>query len=220
MLETNFEAARTQMVDQQVRGWGVLDPDVVAAMERLPRERFAPGRYSNLAYADSEIPIGQGQIMLRPSVQGRLLQAAQVGRGERVLEIGTGTGYLTACLAALGGAVRSVDIRADFVQAARQTLAEAGFDAVELAAEDAHTLSDEGPEWDVIVVTGSLPVRDPAFPRRLATGGRLVWIVGEAPVMRAEQVVRVAAAEWRSEGLFETVAPPLEGVHPPRRFEF
>lgn len=219
MLEINFDQARTQMVDQQVRGWGVLDPSVIEVMERLPRERFMPEAYRNLAYADSEIPIGLGELALRPSIQGRILQAAQVGRGQRVLEIGTGTGYLTACLAALGGRVRSVDIHADFVRQAHRSLAGEGFEDVDLAEEDAHTLAAEGPEWDVIVVTGSLPAADASFPERLAEGGRLVWIVGEAPSMRVELVVRAAAREWRTEGLFETVVPPLAGTRPVRRFQ-
>lgn len=220
MLEINYETARLKMVDNQIRSWDVLDPSVCAVMQQLPRERFTPERYRNLAYADSEIPIGNGQVMLRPSVQARMLQAAQVHAGELALEIGTGTGYLAACLAALGARVRSVDIYDELVGAARTSLAAQGYDDVELAVEDAHTLAEDGPEYDVILVTGSLPLVDPAFGRRLAPGGRLVWIVGEAPAMRAELVTRVGADEWRTEGLFETAVAPLAGVERPRRFEF
>ncbi|MGH8427361.1 MAG: protein-L-isoaspartate O-methyltransferase family protein [Gammaproteobacteria bacterium] len=220
MLEINFEAARLQMVDQQVRAWNVLDSQVTRVMGELARERFTPEPYRNLAYADSNIPIGHGEIMLAPKVQGRLLQALQVRAGDRVFEIGTGTGYLTACLAALGGTVRSVDVREDFVRTASRSLADAGFDTIEMAEEDAHTLSAEGPAYEVILVTGSLPVADPCFPRRLAVGGRLAWIVGEAPAMRVELVTRIDEGEWRTEGLFETVAPPLVGTRPPRRFDF
>ncbi|MGH8272936.1 MAG: protein-L-isoaspartate O-methyltransferase family protein [Gammaproteobacteria bacterium] len=220
MLEVNMAAARRQMVDQQVRGWGVIDTEVVAVMSELARERYAPERYRNLAYADSPIPIGHGEVMLLPSVQGRIMQAVQVAAGERVLEIGTGTGYLTACLAALGGRVRSVDIHEEFVAAAGEQLAADGFGRVELACADAHTLEAEGPEWHVIVVTGSLPERDPSFPRRLAEGGRLLWIVGEAPAMRVEVVTRTGSEEWRTTGLFETVVPALVGTSALRRFEF
>lgn len=219
MLETNFEQARIQMVGQQIRGWDVLDPDVVQVMGRLAREKFAPARYRNLAYADSEIPVGHGQIMLRPSVHGRLLQAVQVARGERVLEIGTGSGYLTACLAALGGNVRSLEYHEELARDARATLADAEFDGVEVVCEDAHTLDADGPEYDVIVVTGSLPETDTSFMHRLAVGGRLGWFLGQAPAMRAELVTRVEADEWRRESLFETVVPALIGTQPVQQFK-
>jgi protein-L-isoaspartate(D-aspartate) O-methyltransferase len=220
VLAMNLEVARRQMVDQQVRGVAVIDTEVVAVMSELARERYVPERYCNLAYADSPIPIGHGEVMLLPSVHGRILQAVQLKPGERILEIGIGTGYLTACLAALGGRVRSVDIHEDFVSAAGERLAADGFGHVELACADAHTLEAEGPEWDVIVVTGSLPVRDPSFPRRLAEGGRLLWIVGERPAMRVEMLTRTGAEEWRTSGLFETVVPALVGAAPPHKFTF
>ncbi len=220
MLEMNFEEARKQMVGQQIRGWDVLDPDVVGVMSHLPREHFVPEQYRNLAYADSEIPIGHGQIMLRPSVQGRILQAAQVQRGERVLEIGTGTGYLTACLAALGGEVRSLEYHEDLVKAAEKSLSASGTEHVVVVREDAHTLDADGTTYDVIIVTGSLPAADRSFMQRLAHGGRLVWFLGQAPVMRAELVTRVEDDEWRREGLFETVVPPLIGAASIQRFEF
>jgi protein-L-isoaspartate(D-aspartate) O-methyltransferase len=220
MLETNFEQARIQMVGQQVRGWNVLDPDIIQMMGRLPREKFVPARYRNLAYADSEIPIGHGQIMLRPSVQGRLLQAVQIAGGERVLEIGTGSGYLTACLAALGGRGRSLEYHEELAHDARAVLAAEGFDAVDVVHEDAHTLDTEGAEYDVIVVTGSLPDIDRSFMRRLAVGGRLGWFIGQAPVMRTELVTRIETDEWRRENLFETVVPALIGTAPREQFEF
>src|SRR6056297_780725 len=220
MLEVNFEEARKQMVGQQIRGWDVLDPDVVDVMSRLPREHFVPEQYRNLAYADSEIPIGHGQIMLRPSVQGRILQAAQVQRGERVLEIGTGTGYLSACLAALGGEVRSLEFHEDLANTAKKSLGAIGTENVEVAREDAHTLEPHGAGYDAIIVTGSLPAADRSFMQRLAHGGRLVWFLGQAPVMRAELVTCVENDDWRREGLFETVVPPLIGAASVHRFEF
>lgn len=219
MLETNFEQARIQMVGQQIRGWDVLDPEVVRVMGELPREKFVPPRYRNLAYADSEIPIEHGQIVLRPSVHGRMLQSVQVARGERVLEIGTGSGYLTACLAALGGDVRSLEYHEELARGARTALDGAGFDGVEVVCEDAHTLDVDGPEYDVIMVTGSLPDADPSFMHRLAVGGRLFWFLGQAPAMRAELVTRVEKEEWRRENLFETVAPALIGTKPLQQFE-
>jgi protein-L-isoaspartate(D-aspartate) O-methyltransferase len=220
MLEMNFEEARKQMVGQQIRGWDVLDPDVVDVMSRLPREHFVPELYRNLAYADSEIPLGHGQIMLRPSVQGRILQAAQVQRGERVLEIGTGTGYLSACLAALGGEVRSLEYYEDLANAAKKSLGAIGTENVDVVHEDAHTLEAKGASYDVIIVTGSLPAADRSFMQRLARGGRLVWFLGQAPAMRAELATCVEDDEWRREGLFETVVPPLIGTAPVRQFEF
>lgn len=220
MLEINFQEARSQMVGQQIRGWGVLDPDVATVMDRLERERFVPERFRSLAYADSEIPIGQGQIMLRPSVQGRVLQAAQVAAGERVLEVGTGTGYLTACLAALGGEVRSIEYHRELADAARATLEASGTSGVTVVHDDAHALEASGAEYDVIVVTGSLPEADRSFMQRLAVGGRLVWFLGQPPAMLAELVTRVEDDEWRREGLFETVVPPLIGTEPKRQFEF
>ncbi len=220
MLEVNFEEARKQMVGQQIRGWDVLDPDVVEVMSRLPREHFVPEQYRNLAYADSEIPIGHGQIMLRPSIQGRILQAAQLQRGERVLEIGTGTGYLTACLAALGGNVRSLEYHEDLTRAAQKSLGSIGTENVEVVREDAHTLDAHGASYDVIIVTGSLPAADRSFMQRLAHGGRLVWFLGQPPAMRVELVTCVEDDEWRRESLFETVVPPLIGAAPVRRFEF
>lgn len=220
MLEFNYAAARRQMIEQQVRTWEVLDPAVVAVMGRIPRERYAPDRYRNLAYADSAIPLGHGEIMLAPKLQGRLLQALAVHPGDQALEIGTGTGYLAACLAALGAQVRSIEIREDFVAIAREHLAAARLASIELVQEDGHTLPTEGPRYDVILVTGSLPVADTTFPHRLALSGRLVWIVGEAPTMRVERVIRVDTNEWRTEALLETVVPPLIGVEPPRHFEF
>ncbi len=219
MLEMNFEEARIQMVDQQVRGWAVLDPDVNSVMERLPRHRFAPDRYRNLAYADTEIPIGHGQLMLRPSIQGRLLQAAQIRPGSRVLEVGTGTGYLTACIAALGGNVRSVEIFQELAKTARDKLESQDFGNTEVIHDDAHTLAGSDTDYDVILVTGSLPEPDQSFPEHLTHGGRLVWIVGREPVMTVELVTRVGVDEWDKEGLFETGVPPLEGTTVPRRFE-
>lgn len=220
MLEINLEEARRQMVDQQVRGDRVLDPDVLGVMAELPRHEFAPERYRNLAYADSKIPIGHAEVMLAPGIHGRLLQAVAVEKGERVLEVGTGSGYLTACLAALGGRVRSVDVHEDFVEGARKRLRDNGFGGVELACEDAHELRARDASWDVIVVTGSLPERERSFPRRLARGGRLIWIIGAEPAMRVELVTRLGAEEWRREGQFETVVKALQGTVRRRSFEF
>lgn len=220
MLEMNYELARDQMVNRQVREWDVLNRKVCEVMGRLARERFTPERYRTLAYADTEVPIGHGEIMLRPSVQARMLQAAEIRAGDRVLEVGTGTGYLTACLTALGGTVRSVDIHEDLVEAARHGLAEEACGEAEFGVEDAHRLRDEGPAYEAILVTGSLPSRDPSFARRLVVGGRLVWIIGAAPAMRVELLTRAGEEDWRTEGLFETVVPVLKGAERPRRFEF
>lgn len=220
MLEFNFAAARRQMVDQQVRAWDVLDPQVISAMEQLPREQFTPDAYRNLAYSDSHIPIAHGELMLSPKLQGRMLQALQLHSGDQVLEIGTGTGYLSACIATIGGRLDSLEIHADLADAARQHLSDQGIRSVNVLVEDGHTLSTDGPRYDAIVVTGSLPKADPSFPRRLAPGGRLVWIIGESPLMHVARMVRSGETQWRSESLFETQVPPLVGAVIKPDFQF
>lgn len=220
MLEFNFAAARRQMVDQQVRAWDVLDPQVIAAMEQLPREQYAPNAYRNLAYSDSDIPIGHGELMLSPQLQGRMLQALQIHSGDQILEIGTGTGYLSACIATMGARLDSLEIHADLAEAAKQRLSEHGIQSVNVVVDDGHTLSHDGPLYDAIIVTGSLPREDPSFPSRLAPGGRLVWIIGESPLMHLQRMVRSGETQWRSESLFETQVPPLVGAAVGPAFKF
>jgi protein-L-isoaspartate(D-aspartate) O-methyltransferase len=212
-------AARQQMVDQQIRTWEVLDPRVLDVFSMVPREAFVPQHYRELAFADSSLPIGRGQSMLAPKIQGRILQALSVAPTDNVLEVGTGTGYLAACLSLLGAATRSLDIHAEFTAAARTNLRAVPEARVELETRDAFAAAPLG-EYDAIAVTGSLPVYDARFERSLRLGGRLFAIVGEAPVMDAILVRRVDNSEWIRESLFETVVEPLINATAAQRFVF
>jgi len=216
-------AARQQMVDQQIRTWEVLDPRVLDVFARVPREAFVPPEYRELAFADSPIPIGLGQTMLAPKIQGRILQALSVAASDSVLEVGSGTGYLAACLGLLAAAARSIDIHPQFTAAAQANVSAVNLGAanarVSFATRDAFATPPLG-EYDAIAVTGSLPVYDARFERSLRLGGRLFAIVGEAPVMDAILVRRVDNAEWIRESLFETVVEPLINATAAQRFVF
>jgi protein-L-isoaspartate(D-aspartate) O-methyltransferase len=212
-------AARQQMVDQQIRTWEVLDPRVLDVFSMVPREAFVPPQYRELAFADASIPIGLGQSMLAPKIQGRILQALSVAPTDRVLEVGSGTGYLSACLSLLGSATRSIDIHADLTALARSNLRAVPEARVDFETRDAFAAAPLG-EFDAIALTGSLPVYDSRFERSLSVGGRLFAIVGEAPVMDAILVRRVDNGEWTRESLFETVVEPLINATAAQRFVF
>jgi protein-L-isoaspartate(D-aspartate) O-methyltransferase len=211
--------ARQQMVDQQIRTWEVLDPRVLDVFSVVPREAFVPPEYDGLAFADAPIPIGLGQSMLAPKIQGRILQALGVMASDSVLEIGSGTGYLAACLSLLGSKTRSIDIHPQFTASATVNLRAVPTARVEFETRDAFAAAPLG-EYDAIAVTGSLPVYDARFERSLRIGGRLFAVVGEAPVMDAILVRRVDTAEWIRESLFETVIEPLINATAARRFVF
>jgi protein-L-isoaspartate(D-aspartate) O-methyltransferase len=211
------ESVLDQMVMQQVRAWDVLEDRVLEVMRRIPRERYVPRGYREVAYADTAIPLAHGQHMLAPKVVGRILQAVQAAALDAVLEIGTGSGYLTACLAASARVVHSIDIHDDIVAAARERLAANGVGNADVRAADAFEAQIE-PRYNVIVLTGSLPRYDERFQQALESGGRLFAIVGDGPVMSARLVRRVSASSWTSEDLFETWVEPL--VHAPRTARF
>jgi len=212
-------AARRQMVDQQIRTWEVLDPRVLDAMAAVPREAFVPPAYRDLAFADSPIPIAFGESMLAPVLQGRILQALGPGASDAVLEVGTGTGYLTACFGLLAKSTHSIDIRAEFTAAAAANLRASPAPRVELETRDAFSRAPLG-EYDVIALTGSLPVYDARFERALRIGGRLFAVICVAPVMEAVLIRRVDASEWIRESLFETTIDPLVNATAPPTFEF
>ncbi len=212
-------AARQQMVDQQIRAWEVLDPRVLDVFSAVPREAFVPAAYRELAFADTPIPIGFGQSMLAPVLQGRILQALGVTSSDSVLEVGTGTGYLAACFGLLGGSTRSIDIHPDFTAAAAANLRSVPNSRVQFETRDAFSDAALG-EYDVIAVTGSLPVYDTRFEKSLRVGGRLFAVVGVAPVMDAVLIRRVDDAEWIRESLFETVVDPLINAAAPAGFVF
>ena len=212
-------AARHQMVDQQIRTWEVLDPRVLDALAAVPREAFVPTAYRELAFADAPIPIGLGQTMLAPKVQGRILQALGINSGDSVLEVGSGTGYLSACLSLLAAATHSIDIHAEFIALAQANLRSVAGAPVQFEIRDAFAAAALG-EYDVVAVTGSLPVYDTRFERSLRIGGRLFVIVGGAPVMDAILVRRVDGNEWIRESLFETVVEPLINATAAPKFVF
>jgi protein-L-isoaspartate(D-aspartate) O-methyltransferase len=212
----NIDFARQQMIDHQVRAWTVLDTAVLDVMSAVPREAFVPDAYTSLAFADMAIPLGHGEFMMTPTVEGRVLQALDLRANEHVLEIGTGSGFLTACLAKLSASVTSVDIHGDFVRDASRKLANAGIDNVELRVMDA-TSELPGDRFDAIAVTGSLETFDPRLVDALRPGGRLFVVVGSPPVMEARLVRRTADGDCSSESLFETsLAPLVHGRLPPQ----
>lgn len=219
MVQNDIELARYNMIEQQVRPWDVLDERVLAVMREVPRENFVPDACRDLAFADTEIPIGHGEVMMKPNLEGRALQALRLRGGERVLEIGTGSGYVTACLARLAGHVDSVDIEPDFTQQASERLAALGIYNVSLTTGDVMQGMNHG-EYDAILVTGSMPLEPQDLPQRLAVGGRLFVVVGESPVMEAMRITRVAEDAWTREALFETELPPLRNVPCSGRFVF
>jgi len=200
--------AREQMIEQQVRAWDVLDERVLAVLRKVPRELFVPQAQRYRAYADAEVPLARGQHMLRPSVVGRLLQALLPASAERVLEVGAGTGFVSACLRAMATHVRALEIFPELAETARANLALFGLRDVEVVEADA-LQGDGGARYDVIALTASLPVYDARFERMLAVGGRLFVVVGEAPVMDARLVTRTSEDSVTTRSLFETVIDPL-----------
>ena len=211
----NTDFARQQMVQQQVRAWDVLDAGILGVLAMVPREQFVPAGLESLAFADTEIPIGHGQFMMTPTVEGRVLQALDLTPADEVLEIGTGSGFLTACLARLCRTVLTIDIYDDFLKSAEANLADSGISNVELGAMNAmHDLPQE--QFDAIAITGSLQTFDPRFVMALKPGGRLFAIIGDAPVMDARLVTRTGDTDWDTRSLFETeVAPLVGGANPP-----
>ena len=222
-MTSTAELARFNMIEQQVRPWNVLDERVLRVLSELPREAFVPDAYQALAYADIDVPIGEGTAMLAPKLVGRMLQALAVRDGDKVLEIGPGTGYTTACLARLGGRVIGVEIDPDLAEGARERIAALNLRRVEIRTGDGLAAPVDGGPFDVIAVTGSMPTDEPipALAQQLAPGGRLFVIVGEEPVMQARLETRVGPGpDLRRQELFETSVPALVNVPQPERFVF
>ena len=210
---------REQMIEQQVRAWDVLDERVLDVMRQVPRELFVPQTQRYRAYADVEVPLARAQHMLRPSVAGRLLQALAPQGAEKVLEIGAGTGFITACLRAMATHVTSLEVFPDLAEEARRNLALLGMRDVTVVDADA-LQADSGARYDAIALTASLPTYDARFERMLAPGGRLFVVVGEAPVMDARLVSRSGADSFATQSLFETVIDPLVNAVRPAPFAF
>ncbi len=215
----DLRTARHQMVEQQVRAWSVLAENVLEVMGRVAREEFVPPAYRDVAYADMSVPLGHGQSMLAPKIEGRILQSLAPTPEDRALEVGTGSGYFAACLAQLVRSVRSIEIVQELAETARANLERNGVRSVTVEHADAMMLSDEG-VFDVIAVTGSLPVYDPRFERALKEGGRLFVTVGAGPVMDARRITRVGPTDWSRESLFETRFDPLVNAPRPPAFVF
>ena len=214
----NIDYARRQMVHQQVRGWNVYDEDVLSVLQEIPREKFVPQEYAALAFADMEIAIGHGQHMMTPTIEGRVLQALGIRGDDRVLEIGTGSGFLTACLARLGASVTSIEIHDDFLPRAAAALDDCGIGNVELLHMNAMQELPEG-QFDAIAITGSLQAFDPRFVEALNPQGRLFVVVGDAPAMKAKLILRTDQKDWETVSLFETTLDPLiNGASPPQFF--
>ena len=213
----NLEAARAQMLGQQLRAWEVLDERVLNVVRQVRRERFVPEAYRELAFADTEIPLAHGQRTMTPSVEGRLLQALALDPADTVLEVGTGSGFITSCLARLAGRVVSVDIFADFTSDAAAKLQRDNIRNVELRTGDAVAL-DWHEQFDAIAVTGSVPELDDTFTRLLRPGGRLFIVVGRPPVMNALLISSVLNGDRTQESLFETVVSSLVNAERPEPF--
>ena len=214
----DYATARMNMVEQQIRPWEVLDQTVLDRLAATPRERFVPDDYARLAYVDTRIPLGDGEVMMPPREEARLLQALALSSRDHVLEVGTGTGYLAALAAGLVRRVTTVEISPERKARAERNLA--GHANVEVIEGDAVRGWEGAAPYDAIAVTGSLPVLDEAIPRQLKPGGRLFVVVGEPPAMEALLITRTGADDWTRESLFETVLPPLVGAERPNRFEF
>ena len=218
--QMDFERARFNMVEQQIRPWEVLDQHVLDLLLRVRREDYVPEQYRALAFADMEIPLGHGEKMLQPKIEARMLQELAVKSADRILEVGTGSGYMTALLASLGNHVYSVDIVPEFTRSAAVKLAAHGISNVTLETGDAARGWDKHAPYDVIVLTGSVPVLPEAFQKSLNPGGRLIAVVGEPPVMEAQLITHVSAGACNSVGLFETCIAPLKNALQPERFVF
>lgn len=209
MAEIDIERARFNMIEQQIRPWHVLDDRILDVLRATPREAFVPERYRALAFSDIQIPLPQGQVMMEPKVEARLLVATNPQPNEQVLEIGAGSGYMAACLSKLAAQVTSVELYPELAQMAERNLKAQGIGNVSVVTGDAAKGWEDGRRYDVIVVSGSLPELHQGFHQSLAIGGRLVAIVGGGPIMEATLITRTSETEWTQEGLFETSLPAL-----------
>ncbi|MBU1690248.1 MAG: protein-L-isoaspartate O-methyltransferase [Gammaproteobacteria bacterium] len=218
----DMERARFNMVEQQIRPWDVLDQDVLDLLRQIRREDFVPEQYRELAFSDMEIPLGNGEAMLSPKLEARILQEVGVKATDQVLEVGTGSGYLTALLARMAhrGSVHSAEIVPEFSSQAAAMLKQHGITNITLEAGDAARGWKQAGPYDVIVLTGSVPVLPEAFQADLKVGGRLFAVVGDSPVMEAQLITCVAKGVYRTTNLFETSVPPLKNAMQPQRFVF
>jgi protein-L-isoaspartate(D-aspartate) O-methyltransferase len=217
MFDVQF--ARRQMIEQQVRAWDVLDLKVLDALGRVPREEYTPAGYREVAFADTNVPLAHGQCMLAPKLEGRILQSLEIQPHEHALEVGTGTGFFAACIGQLARSVRTIDLFPDFVAGATQAFARTDIHNVVAATADAMQFAERD-AYDVIALTGSLPVYDARFERGLKVGGRLFACIGSGSMLEAVRVTRTGPADWSRESLFETGMPALLHAPGPPQFVF
>ena len=216
----NIEQARFNMIEQQIRPWNVLDQEVLDALHIVKREQFVPAACASLAFADTEIPLGNGAVMFNPKVEARILQELQVKKHENVLEIGTGSGYMAALLAYKSRHVTTIEINPALKEMAQQNLARANVTNVTVELGNGSEGWPAGAPYDVIVISGALEVLPEMFLKQLKVGGRIAVIVGVAPVMQCVIITRVAEAAWDTVHVFETNVKPLACAPQPSHFEF
>jgi protein-L-isoaspartate(D-aspartate) O-methyltransferase len=216
----NIEQARFNMVEQQIRTWNVLDQQVLDMLLDMRREEFVPAAYRDQAFVDMEIPLGHDEVMLTPKLEARIIQELAIKKTDRVLEVGTGSGYMTAMLARGAEHVYSVEIVPEFKLQAEEKLRAHGIHNVTLELGDASHGWDRHGTYDVIVLTGSVPVLPEAFLASLNKGGRMFAVVGDAPVMEGTLVTCLGEGACRTANLFETCTPPLRNALQPQRFVF
>lgn len=221
-MSQNVEQARENMILNQFRPWSVLDNRLLDILRTIPRENFMPEAYRELAFVDMPIPISDDQVLFPPKMEARLIQALDVQPADRVLELGTGTGYTAAVLAKLGKKVISVGVNPEIAENAKKNVAESGIDDLDVTFE-VGDVADGWPKhrpYDVIFVTGSLPIYSDIFEKELSVGGRLLVIVGVSPAMEVMLITRVTENEWTRESLMETDVPSLADAQEPDKFVF
>jgi len=219
-MTVNLQQAHSNMIEQQVRPSDVLNPQVLTALNSVKREEFVDGALAGLAYADTQLPIGFGQVMLSPVQEGRLLQALNVQSNETVLELGTGSGYFTALLATLADHVFSVELIPELSASAQQALTKAAISNVTLSLGDTSQAMDMTERFDVIVATAAFVTIPDDYLQALQIGGRMLAVVGEEPVMSVQIIHRISEREWQTETVSETVIPAMINAEPKAEFNF
>lgn len=219
-MNLNFEETRSNMVTQQIRTWNVLDDDVLNLLYKVKREEFVPSTHREMAFVDMAIPLGHGQVMLEPKIEARILQELQIKKTDKILEVGSGSGYMTALLAALGEHVYSVEIIPELKTMAENNLKAQHINNVTLEQGDAAQGWSKHAPYDVIVITASTPVLPEIFKKNLNPGGRIFAIIGEDPIMDATIITNVAPDSYQMATIFETNTVPLVNAQSPERFTF
>jgi protein-L-isoaspartate(D-aspartate) O-methyltransferase len=214
----NPETARAQMLSQQIRTSEVTDARVLDVLATTPREAYVPEGFAEMAFADTAIPLSHGQKMLTPQLEGQILQTLQIRSIEEVCVIGTGSGYLTACVSRLAARVHSIDIFADFVAAAEQRFAEQRLEGINVEVADA-TVCEWPGQFEVGIISAALPHLSPRYTDLLKPGGRLLAFTGAAPVIRAQLVTKLTDDSFTTDNLFETSIEPMINARPDDAFE-